>query len=553
MAQSAATPAAPPDGSKAPAWIASPEITPGTVVLTALDPSTMTPSEVQFGVAPKRSPNVDYAPDAIVMEQGDKAIKSVASDGITWTFDANAPQVSDFQVGKIVFATGRAVGRVLALKPNGSTVTAILGPIQITDVVTRGRFVVNLAVDPSKIISYVAPDYPGVNDTTKPLYSANLDGAARDAGTTVIVSTLSHGAWVPASMSQGGAMRARLVHGRGLRSSRAKENLPSAGLDFAATSSRQLPGMPQGLPRVPPTPTPFPAGPKLAGQVPEVFANAGNVRIDPVTSNSGVGVNYYFVPKNSDMGAFAGGLVSLEKPVVKAVFVITGAHWDSAGISIVGAAGIRLLMDAHSATDKVINFHLQHFVPIDFSIPLGGPLPLSLTFATFFNINSGFSAKSSIMSSEGDYHFSGTVWAGYAGGWKIDAPTNFTTTKTLGGTAASLSLGINSADLAFGIRSMVGIGAFGFNTGVFATTRFGGSIVMAPNEAMACRRGTLSAYMDSGLGYQIPGFAEAAINFFLTPITGKSLDQSKPLWSGPSKLMFEEDVSYPTGCAGKSG
>ena len=47
------------------------------------------------------------------MEQGDKAIKSVASDGMTWTFDANAPQVSDFQVGKIVFATGRAVGKVL--------------------------------------------------------------------------------------------------------------------------------------------------------------------------------------------------------------------------------------------------------------------------------------------------------------------------------------------------------------------------------------------------------------------------------------------------------
>lgn len=552
MAQSAANPSAPPSGSNAPAWIASPEITPSTVVLTALDLSTLTPTQLQFGVAPKRSPNVDYAPDAIVMEQGDKAIKSVASDGMTWTFDANAPQVSDFQVGKVVFATGRAVGRVLALKPNGSTVTAILGPIQITDVVTRGRFVVNLAVDPSKIVSYVAPDYPGVNDTTKPLFSANLDGAARDPGTTVLVSTLSHGAWVPTSMSQNGAMSVRVTRGRGPRSSRAKENLPSADLDFAATSSRQLPGMPQGIPHAPPVPTPFP-GAKLAGQVPQVLANANNVRIENIANNSGVGVNYYFTPTSSNMGAFAGGLVSLQKPVVKAVFVITGAHWDSAGISIEGAAGIRLLVDAHSATDKVINFHLQHFVPIDFSIPLGGPLPLSLTFATFFNINSGFSAKSSIMSSEGDYHFSGTVWAGYAGGWKIDAPTNFTTTKTLGGTAASLSVGINSADLAFGIRSMIGIGAFGFNTGVFATTRFGGGIVVAPNEAMACRRGTLGAYMDSGLGYQLPGFAEAAINFFLTPLTGKSLDQSKPLWSGPSKTLFQEDVSYPTGCAGKSG
>jgi len=28
---------------------------------------------------------------------------------MTWTFDANAPQVSDFQEGKVVFATSRAV------------------------------------------------------------------------------------------------------------------------------------------------------------------------------------------------------------------------------------------------------------------------------------------------------------------------------------------------------------------------------------------------------------------------------------------------------------
>ncbi|HMI58066.1 MAG TPA: hypothetical protein VK511_08460, partial [Gemmatimonadaceae bacterium] len=152
-------------GPPPPAWIQNPVVTPGTVVLSALDPKTMTPSQIQFGVAPKRSPNVDYQPDVIVMEQGDKAIKSVASDGMTWTFDANAPQVSDFQVGKIVFATGRAVGRVLMLKQNGSTVNAILGPVGLEDIVQRGRFVMEQKIDPDKMISYVAPDYPGANDS----------------------------------------------------------------------------------------------------------------------------------------------------------------------------------------------------------------------------------------------------------------------------------------------------------------------------------------------------------------------------------------------------
>jgi hypothetical protein len=121
--------------------------------------------------------------------------------------------------------------------------------------------------------------------------------------------------------------------------------------------------------------------------------------------------------------------------------------------------------------------------------------------------------------------------------------------KSLGNTAASLSLGINSATLAFGIRSMVGIGAFGFNTGVFATVRFGGSILLSPNQAYSCRRGTIESWIDTGLGYQLPGFATTAINFFLTPITGHAIDGVGTLAKGPSQRMFTEDLAIPTGCA----
>ena len=90
-----------------------PKLHPEATVVHPVDPHTLSESQLKFGVAPKRDPKVEYQPDIILMENGDKAIKSVASDGLTWTFDANAPQVSDFQEGKIVFATGRAVGRVL--------------------------------------------------------------------------------------------------------------------------------------------------------------------------------------------------------------------------------------------------------------------------------------------------------------------------------------------------------------------------------------------------------------------------------------------------------
>ncbi len=94
---------------------------PGATITQPIDPHTLTSSQIKFGISPKRDPSVEYQPDVIVMEQGDKAIKSVATDGMTWTFDANAPQVTDFQEDKIVFATGRAVGRVLALKRMAAT------------------------------------------------------------------------------------------------------------------------------------------------------------------------------------------------------------------------------------------------------------------------------------------------------------------------------------------------------------------------------------------------------------------------------------------------
>lgn len=306
----------------APSWLAHPTISAGTTVLSALDPHSMSPTEVQFGVAPKLSKDVEYQPNVIVMEQGDKAIKSIASDGLNITFDANAPHVSEFEVGKIVFATGRAVGMVNVLKKEGSTVTVILTPVSLEALIKNGRFVMDEDVDPNKMISYVAPDYPGANDTTG-MYTTSMGGPAEEHRSTI-------------------------------------------------------------------------------GPPPQVNVGNGDERIENVANSSYVGVQYYYV--NEGMGATAAGFVSLNRPRIRCVLTFTNGHQDvdSAGLEIKGAAGIRLRLDGHSAVDKVINLHLSQFVPINISIPLGGPVPLSLTFATFFNISTGFSAKASMTVAEGE-------------------------------------------------------------------------------------------------------------------------------------------------------
>jgi hypothetical protein len=525
-------PAAPtPDGP--PEWIGHPQLTPGTVSLAAVDPHDMTPSERQFGRAPQLSPDVDYQPGVIVMEQGDKAIKSIASDGITWTFDANAPHVNEFQVGKIVFATGRAVGKILGMTRKGDVVSVYLGPILLTDVIKRGRFVMEQPLDPDKIISYVAPDFPGTNDTTPATKSAMLDRGGHLGTETVVISAPSHGRWIPTSMSSTDPHGRRTTwRRRGRRWMLASGRAPRQGLTIPQGASR-----PVALPPldIPPTRS--------------VNVDNGNARIDGVANRSFLGVQYYYTEKTG-LSAYAGGLVTLEAPVIHAVLKISSAGVDSAGISISGAAGVRMRLDSHSPNATFINMHVKKMVPLDMSIQLGGPVPFALTFAMLFDINSGFSAKTSVMVAEGEYRFSGGIWAGRAGGsWTLAAPSQISAVKNLGQSLAGVSVGINSFALSFGIRSTVGIGAFGFNTGVYAQVRFGGGLALSPNTTFQCRQATIETFLDTGLGYAIPPFVAAVINLFLKAVSAHPIDAAGTLAKGPSTRIFHGLDEIPTGCS----
>lgn len=487
-------------GPPPPAWLDNAQPSRGTTVLTAIDPKTLTKSEVQFGVAPKRSPDVEYQPDVIVMEHGDQAIRAAGGDGVSWTFDANAPNVSDFQEGKIVFATGRAVGRILGLKRDGATVTAILGPVQITDIIKNGSFQMNQAVDADKMIAYVAPDYPGMQSDTGTVKPASLEYDGRDAP---------------------GAAAGRLV-----------------SLDA-----------PQQIPVPPNVPNPLPPPQQVMGAIPSVNADDDNLRMEPVANSSGVGLQYYYTPKNGP-SAFAQGKVHLQKPVIRCVFQIRNGTVDSAGISIQGGAGVSLSLESYSPTTTFINMHIQHWVPVDFAIPLGGPVPFALTFATMFNINSGFSAKSSKMTANGHYTFGGRIWAGRAGGkWSLSGFSEPKADTDLTESLANVSVGINSFAMAFSIRALVGLGAFGFNTGVYAAVRFGGSLLGAPTGDFPCRQATLGVFLDSGIGWQTPGFVSAAINFFLKPITGHTIDAVGSLTAASPDTIFTYGKQIPDGCA----
>jgi hypothetical protein len=181
-------------------------------------------------------------------------------------------------------------------------------------------------------------------------------------------------------------------------------------------------------------------------------------------------------------------------------------------------------------------------------------MPFELTFSSAFTVSTGFSAKTSVLNAEGNYSFGGGVNAGYwQGGWRVTTPTDIKAETDLGNTAEGISVGINSLVMGFSVRTMVGIGAFGFSTGVYAGIRFTGTMLLAPVIGFPCRQGTIEAFIDSGVGYQIPGVITDAINFFLSPFTSTKIDRAGSILKGPSLRLFHGDTQIPAKCSTPKG
>jgi hypothetical protein len=479
---------------------------PGATIAQPLDPHTLTPSQVKFGIAPKRDPSVEYQPDVIVMEQGDKAIKSISGDGMSWTFDANAPQVGDFQEDKIVFATGRAVGRVLALKKQGDSVTVILGPVQLGEVIKNGSFAYDGPINLDNVIAYSAPDYP----------EPPAEGEAKTSDL-----------YAPPVM-----------------------HMDDAGAGQFLRVQQLTPGL-LGKPQIP---TQYVQDINTAQQV---INDPPSVDIQDMASSvfatsSGVGMQLRY--NKNGLNVKTTSQISIRNSGLSFFLTFKNGAPDTFGLQIKGAAGVMLAMDASAAQDFQVNLHKTLYIPIDLSIPLGGPVPISLSFAQSFSISTAFSARTSVLNAKGDYGFSGGIVAGcWHGTCKASTPAEVHANTDIGQSAQGISVGINSLVMGASIRALVGLGGFGFSTGVYGGLRFTGTVLKSPDIGFPCRKGTIESYIDSGIGYSIPQWVSSAINFFLKPFTSKRVNPAGSLIKGPSLRIFNGDTQVPGNCATPKG
>jgi hypothetical protein len=139
----------------------------------------LTPAERQWGIAPVRSPDVTYQPDVVLIDRGPEAIRAMSANGLEWTLDVAAVQGADVTPGKVLFVTGRMVGRVLDVKKKDDTLVVILGPVELTEVISDVRIEFSAPVDFSQASQFSAPELPGVAADATPLKVSTTEPVRR--------------------------------------------------------------------------------------------------------------------------------------------------------------------------------------------------------------------------------------------------------------------------------------------------------------------------------------------------------------------------------------
>jgi hypothetical protein len=505
--------------------------------------SEMTESERRWGMAPKRGAGIVYQDDIILMEHGDQAIRSFASNGLSWNFDAKAPQVNEIQPGKIVFATGRAVGRVLAVQRNGDQVSAILGPVQLTDLVKQGKFMYDQPLDLNSAIAIAAPDYPGaVNSTAMQNRTPGAQSSIQSGSGTWHVAEYyvvsDTGKWTPMRTVTGSGARVR------------KPTLLRTGFH----PSNRLRPMQAGpnlgnLNNFNPGPIPTPKIPMIP---------LSGLQATPCVDCGGLGLKMY--QEKDGLRVWVTVVFHLDHPHVVFCASIDNGSIE-ANLQLAGGGGVTATLDAASSQEFTGgNIKEVGLIPLDITVPIGGIfLPLQIDLSQSIDLESAFSAKTSRLHGAGGIDLTGEIAADYhKGAWEITPPSG-QVKQNLAGMVTGISVGINALVFAISQRLMVGVGALSFATGPYvdltsSVTSLKGSSIGTTllSRTPICAQGTFNMSLGAGIGYSMPRVVASVLNTVLGWFGVKPVPPWGSIVALPHrKTLIDHKDEIPEGCSGK--
>jgi hypothetical protein len=472
-------------------------------------------AERRFGVSPTFNKDVKYQPAVIVMERGAEAIRANSSDGLTWTLDANAPHAAEIERDKILFATGRAVGRVLSVERKGDTLAVTLGPVELTEVFEELHISHHEALDPSKMIAYYAPDAPGtytdLDARAEP--SSNLLGAPPETR----LASLYRSADFPRTRWDGG------------------DEVSLRSAVWNPTDRTQFSALKVALP-----------GAAAFGAPTDISVK--DYRFSP-NCCGGLGVVIQYDKNGIKFTASA--ILTLKDPHIDMTLDILHGM-KNAYVDISGVGGLKVSISGGNSGDvKNLNAIIQ--LPVDFSYPITGiGSPFSVVFRQSIRVGTIFTAKGAALTAEGEYQYTGAIRAGIRNQQPVATGPKMNATVTdLAETLKGHSMGVNALLLAYGAKIIVGIGAFNFVVGPYVgvdasvgTTN--GSDLQAA-IGYVCHSADVNLWMDVGVGFALPQVVVTALNEFLSLFHVKEISSSysKPIASVP---IYEGSKAIPPTC-----
>ncbi|HEY4226501.1 MAG TPA: hypothetical protein VGM70_11865 [Pseudolysinimonas sp.] len=450
---------------------------------------------LKYGLAPKPDKGVTFQKDVVLVQGGASSVRSVTSDGLTWTLSPSAGGIGDLSVGRVMFLTDRAVGRVVAIQNTSAGVEVTMAPVDITDVISDGDFSKN------------------------------------DVAISNPVAISGHGAfWADPDVQQQAGVG------------------QSNGADLPALArSGGVDAAPFALPRPP-------APPAIVSEVVSGQTGAFGVKETCCTSGPGAKIAY---DKNGLKLSGSLGL-SMAKPTANFQLKISGGSIDSTGLTVRGAAKIVADLKANAAPNSAIHgFSPPLGLDFAFSVPIGlfFGVPLNMVVSQHFGVEVNIPGTAQLLA-HGELNLGSTIGFSYAGGkFRNTTTATFDPTVSLKATD-SIAVGISYAVFDYNVRFTVGFGLLGFVAGVYLAL---GLHVMAtvgapfgsdydPNQPIEhCRSVQASLFADYGVGYTIPKVVADVTNFFLKAFHSDPIPASGGLSNGwqPIKSAYSYAPQVP--------
>ncbi len=405
-----------------------------------------------YGLAPLVDASVTYQPDVVIVGGGADSIRSASSDGLTWTIDGNATHAGDLEPGKVMFLTGKAVGRIVAIEEHGDDLVVTLGPIDLTDVVRDGHFETEQDIDLGALALQTLPDLPGSLELTE----KEVPPPPEDSTTT--------------SESALGVV-----------------SLPMAPIASISAPTDTWP---------PPT----------SGNGAELTLGDFSVELTRTSGAAGrVGLKVTY-SKNGVAFAIDFGAI-FNEPAVVAEFDIRSGKIVSGTARITGLNKLEVKVDAGSETGLAGNFKARVEVPIDANFPfLLGPVPMNLSIRQKFIVETAFSAKNSTLSATGSYKVDGPLGFDYgSGGLQLTTPT-VTEEGSMIDSLDGVSVGVNGVIVAYQAKVLLGLGVPLLTAGPFGAITVSTGLTNGSDLGIVkCKQASLDVVVGGGLGFTIGG------------------------------------------------